>query len=230
MMNTETLSLGGAALIALMHTLAGPDHYLPFIVLSKARGWTMIKTVWITALCGLGHVGSSIVIGLVGIFIGKSLAHIEVMRGDWAAWAFMIFGLAYMLWGIYKAIQNKPHQHVHIHDDGSVHTHLHTHSDKHKHEHNKILTPWALFIIFVLGPCEPLFAYFTISAVNSNGLQLVHIALVFSVITILSMVAIVVLSVFGLNLLPLKFLERYIHVTAGLVIFLSGAAIKFMGL
>ena len=29
-----------AASIGFIHTLTGPDHYLPFIVMSKARKWT----------------------------------------------------------------------------------------------------------------------------------------------------------------------------------------------
>ena len=63
-----------AASIGFFHTLLGPDHYLPFIVMSKARKWSLFKTLWLTVLCGMGHVGSSIVIGLIGI--GTGLVHV----------------------------------------------------------------------------------------------------------------------------------------------------------
>lgn len=43
-----------AASVGLIHTLIGPDHYLPFIVLAKARNWSVLRTGWITFLCGLG--------------------------------------------------------------------------------------------------------------------------------------------------------------------------------
>ncbi len=56
-----------AASIGFFHTLLGPDHYIPFIVISKARKWSMWKTNLITFLCGIGHVGSSILIGFIGI-------------------------------------------------------------------------------------------------------------------------------------------------------------------
>jgi len=46
-----------AASIGFFHTLLGPDHYLPFILLSKSRNWSTVKTMFITVLCGLGHVG-----------------------------------------------------------------------------------------------------------------------------------------------------------------------------
>lgn len=43
-----------AASIAFIHTIFGPDHYLPFIVMARARGWSRARTVWITLACGLG--------------------------------------------------------------------------------------------------------------------------------------------------------------------------------
>ena len=30
-----------AASIGFLHTLFGPDHYLPFIVMAKAKGWLL---------------------------------------------------------------------------------------------------------------------------------------------------------------------------------------------
>ena len=39
-----------AAFLGFFHTLLGPDHYLPFIVMGKARQWSMARTTWITVL------------------------------------------------------------------------------------------------------------------------------------------------------------------------------------
>ncbi len=65
-MTTEIAILcGTAASIGLLHTLLGPDHYLPFIVMSRARRWTMTRTALITLACGIGHVLSSVLLGLV---------------------------------------------------------------------------------------------------------------------------------------------------------------------
>jgi hypothetical protein len=38
-----------AVSIEFFHTLFGPDHYVPFIAMSKARNWSTLKT---TILCG----------------------------------------------------------------------------------------------------------------------------------------------------------------------------------
>jgi nickel/cobalt exporter len=62
-----------AATIGFMHTLLGPDHYLPFVAMAKARGWTIAKTVKTTALFGVGHITGSIIIGLVGVYAGIQL-------------------------------------------------------------------------------------------------------------------------------------------------------------
>jgi nickel/cobalt exporter len=222
-----------AATIAFMHTIFGPDHYLPFIVLSRARGWSIFKTIWITLLCGLGHVGSSILLGAVGIGAGigvSKLAGIESYRGNIAAWAFLFFGLVYTIWGIRRAILDKPHQHFHTHTDGTVHVHEHVHLNNHDHLHRRNITPWILFIIFVLGPCEPLIPLVMYPAAKSSTLGIVQVALVFSIITILTMLTLVLLASYGLKMVKFGRIERYTHALAGAAILLSGAAILFLGL
>jgi nickel/cobalt exporter len=229
-MNLSDFTIGGAALVALTHTLAGPDHYLPFIVMAKARKWSSWKTTWVTFVCGLGHVLSTVILGLLAYYIASHFLDFEEMRGDWAAWAFIIFGGAYMIYGIQRAITNKTHKHLHLHKDGNLHTHEHEHEEDHSHTHNKSITPWILFIIFFLGPCEAMLIYFPTSAANFGNQLFINLIIVFGAVTILSMLAIVHLSVAGLNLLPFKKVERYMHASAGFIIMFSGIAIKFLGL
>jgi len=76
-----------AASLGFFHTLLGPDHYLPFVVMARARRWSQARTAWITFLCGVGHIGSSVALGLAGIALGiavTSLEGIETLRGDLA--------------------------------------------------------------------------------------------------------------------------------------------------
>ena len=222
------LLAGTAASIGFIHTVIGPDHYLPFIFMAKARKWSIIKTSWITVACGIGHVGSSILLGFLGIAFGVALGKLEMVegiRGNIAAWAFVIFGFIYLIWGIRRAVINKPHHHVHYHDDGTMHTHDHTHSNSHDHEHKKNITPWILFTIFVLGPCEPLIPILMYPAAQSSLSGVILVSLVFSIITIATMLGIVLLTTFGIGFLPLGKLERYSHAMAGVIVFLSGVAI-----
>jgi nickel/cobalt transporter (NicO) family protein len=94
------LLAGTAATIGFVHTIIGPDHYLPFIFMARARKWSIFKTSWITIACGIGHVGSSVLLGLLGIGFGVALSKLEFFesfRGDLAAWAFVLFGLGYLI-------------------------------------------------------------------------------------------------------------------------------------
>ena len=87
--------------VGFIHTLLGPDHYVPFIVMAKARKWSILKTTWITIICGVGHVGSSILLGFIGIGFGIAVSHIEAFesfRGNISGWILIAFGLIYSIW------------------------------------------------------------------------------------------------------------------------------------
>lgn len=66
-----------AASIAFVHTLLGPDHYVPFIAMAKARGWSLPKTLRVVLLCGSGHLVGSVVLGGLGIVAGIELTRLE---------------------------------------------------------------------------------------------------------------------------------------------------------
>ncbi|MFC1969535.1 sulfite exporter TauE/SafE family protein, partial [Chloroflexota bacterium] len=195
-MSSEVLILAGtAAGIGFIHTILGPDHYLPFIVLSKARQWNNIKTALITIICGVGHVLSSIALGFIGIALGIAvfqLEAIESFRGDIAAWLLIAFGLTYFIWGIHRAIRKRSHEHIHIHEDGAPHLHPHNHAGEHTHPHDSkssSLTPWVLFTIFVFGPCEPLIPLIMYPAAKNNMLSVAIVAGVFGLTTIGTMLS-----------------------------------------
>jgi sulfite exporter TauE/SafE len=228
-----------AASIGLFHTLLGPDHYLPFTVMAQARKWSLIRTICITAVCGIGHVLSSVVLGIIGIALGISLnklGAIESFRGGLAAWLLIVFGLGYFIWGVFRARKNLPHKHWHAHRDVSmpIHKHKHKHGKDqlhiHKGEKAKNLTPWILFTIFVFGPCEPLIPLLIYPAAKSSTFGLVLVTGVFGVVTIATMLSIVILLYLGANLLPMGRLERYTHALAGATICICGIAIRFLGL
>ncbi len=227
---------GTAALIAFGHTLCGPDHYLPFIVIGKARGWSLTRTLWITFLCGIGHVAGSVALGVLGATLGIALGKLEffeVWRGNLAAQALIIFGFTYCVWGVHRAIRNKPHVHAHVHEGHSVHTHKHSHTHEHAHPHGlntRNVTPWVLFTIFVLGPCEPLIPLIMYPAAEHSLSGMLLVAGVFSLVTIGTMLTVVMVSAWGIRFIELGPIERYSHALAGATICLSGLAIQFLGL
>lgn len=228
-----------AASIALFHTLFGPDHYLPFIVMSRAGKWSISKTMWITLASGIGHVLSSILLGFIGIAMGlgvNKLTGMEAGRGSLAAWLLIAFGFAYFVWGMRKAYRNKKHSHIHVHEDGTYHDHKHSHYEGHAHVHTeekegkKNLTPWILFTIFVLGPCEPLIPIVMYPAAEHNYWGLFIVTVIFAVITIVTMLLAVLIGYYGVSFIRLGKLERYSHALAGATILISGLAIIVLGL
>ena len=229
---------GIGAMLGFMHTVLGPDHYLPFIFMAKARKWNVRKTLLITLICGIGHVSSSVLIGFIGIALGLGIARlkdIEGLRGNWAAVGFTLFGLVYMLWGFYRAYQKRPHTHYHTHGK-TVHEHTHLHSQEHDHMHasEKLtnITPWILFVIFILGPCEPLIPVIIYPAVQERGsiTEAVIVSVVFSLVTIATMLVLVYLLEKGIGFIRLRKLERFTHALAGAMLLLSGLGILFLGL
>lgn len=238
MMSREIVVLAGtAASLGLIHTILGPDHYLPFIVMSRARRWPLYKTLLISFLCGLGHILSSVVLGFLGIALGITVARLEGVeswRGSLATWLLIGFGLAYFVWGLHRALRRKPHAHPHLHPDNDEHDHAHTHQAEHFHLHGRTkranITPWILFTIFIFGPCEPLIPLLMYPAAKHNFFGVVLVTLAFGLTTILTMLVLIALSSWGLSFLPLGRLERYAHALAGAMILISGLSVQFLGL
>lgn len=244
----ESLQSGSVVLLAwtalalgFIHTVLGPDHYVPFVAMAASEGWSRAKTMVITAICGLGHVVGSVLIAVVLIVLGtaiegwehSSLGTVHELRGDVAAWALMGVGAAYGLWGLRRALRAKTHSHHHHHHDGELHSHEHDHHGGHLHTHGRTvarLTPWVLFTIFVFGPCESLIPL-SLASWGLAGLgAFLLVAVAFTVSTVLTIVALVALLQAGMQLLPLRTMERWTHALAGISLVACGAAIRFLGL
>ncbi len=222
-----------AASLGFVHTILGPDHYLPFIVLSKARKWSNKKTMWITFFSGIGHVGSSVIIGMLGIALGislKKLEYFESFRGELVGWMLLVFGVLYTIYGIYKYLKNSHHFHL---PDFLVPKkirglqHLPTEEQK---EDNTRLTPWILFLIFVFGPCEVLIPMLIFPAYENSTFGMLTVALIFGIATISTMMVVVYFGHKGTSLIKLKKHEKYLHLFAGILILLTALGILFWGL
>ena len=243
-MTQELLLLAtSAGTIAFVHTLLGPDHYLPFVAMARARAWSTLKTLRITLLCGVGHIVGSVLLGTIGLIASVELASlewIESIRGDLAAWCLVAVGLVYLAWGVRRAYRNKPHSHWHSHD-GQLHCHIHTHHHDHSHAHTEVdqmdtefkkpsIAPWALFVVFVLGPCEPLIPLLMFPAATNSVAGVFLVTGVFSLVTVLTMLTAVLFSLWGLSFVKLPSLERYSHAIAGSTILMCGFSIAVLGL
>jgi nickel/cobalt exporter len=214
--------------------------------MSRAGRWSYRKTAIITFLCGLGHVLGSVVLGFLGVALVWKIASIEAfeaMRGTLAGWLLIGFGLAYLVWGVWRAVRRKGGGHVHILPGGHAHFHRHEHEGEHAHMHDgapaapadpdaeriarrRAMTPWILFVIFVFGPCEPLIPLLMYPAAEHHWGALMLITGIFAATTILTMLICVTVGCFGLGWIRLGPVARYGHAMAGFVILLCGLAIQ----
>lgn len=213
---TTTLLLGTAASLAIIHTLLGIDHSLPFVALGRARGWALRRTLLVTALCGGGHVASSVVIGAVGVGLGiatDALLWLESARGELAAALLIGFGLAYAAWAAWRSFRGRRGTSL---CGGAVG------ADR--------ATPWALFIVFVLGPCEPLIPLMVVPGMARDWLAVAAVVGVFGLLTVGAMLLAVAAAWRGVALVGAGSVGRHADVAAGLVVAASGAAVLFLGL
>ncbi len=205
---TVSLLLTTAAGLATLHTLIGIDHSLPFVALGRARGWTLRRTLWVTALCGLVHVASSVAIGAIGIGLGVALdqlSWLESTRGRFAAWLMVGFGLAYAAWAVWRG-------------------------EHRSHGHAARPTTWALFLIFAFGPCEALIPLMMVPAAEGAWAVLGAVVVVFGAGTIGAMLLAVTVGYVGAGWFRLPNLHARADLLAGLVVAASGAGVLFLGL
>lgn len=231
-MSTTLYALAITAItISFFHTASGPDHYLPFIVLSKSRKWSMSKTVFLTIICGLGHVLSSVVLGLIGVYLGwqlNKISWLQDVRGNVSSWALFIFGLIYLIYGLWQALRNKPHKHFDVMGD-DVYVFQHTHGEVVMPQNRVKVTPLVLFAIFVMGPSEPLIPLLFFSGTQRSMPEVITLISAFTICTVITMLAMVLLGVYGYNLLNTEKLERYVHAIGGAVVTVCGAGMLFLG-
>lgn len=198
-----------AAGIAFTHTLMGPDHYLPFVAMAVERRWSWQRLMTVTLLCGGVHLVGSVLLGGLGILLQAEidgLVVIESVRGELAAWLLLSAGLVYLAWGIRHAGRH----------------HVHRHSSSHPQ--------WLVFVVFILGPCEPLIPLLMYPAATSSPAGVIAVTAVFGVVTVLTMLMAVSVSYLSLRQLQFPGLQRYGHALSGATLSACGASILFLGL
>lgn len=229
-MTPAPLLVGTVAAVGILHTLV-PDHWAPIVVIGRQQGWSRRRTARAAAIAGLGHVLSTLALGVVLWVVGASLA---VRYGHTvnvvAAAALLLFGawIAYGGWRELRAssaaAERFGHAHLHRHDDATEHVHWHEHEGGlhalepgvaaiHVHDH-VVAGRTALLLILGSSPMvEGLPAFF---AASSYGVPtLAVMAGVFGATTIATYVGASSLALSGLQRVSFGALERYGEVLSG---------------
>ncbi len=197
--------VAGSAMVGAVHALL-PDHWIPFVLLSRARRWDLRRSLAAAAAGGLAHLVSTAALGLLVALLGaEALKRVGPAAEFAGAGILAVFGLLLSLRGLRSARSGRGH--VHGHASGHAGTRGH-------------LLQGAL-----LGarPCAEAIPVFLAAA--AYGLTSSILAILAWVIATLGvMIGIVWLSLLGLRTVKLDFLEKYGEVAAGLLILLMGLA------
>ena len=123
-MNPEALFLVAAvAGVGVLHTLV-PDHWVPIALIARQRGWSKDETARIAFKAGIGHVLSTLAIGLAVWIAGVAVA---TRFGNIVDTAASIALIAFGGWVFVSALREMRgsggHGHSHSHEHGHGHGH-----------------------------------------------------------------------------------------------------------
>ncbi len=127
-MNTEALLLVGAvAGVGVLHTIV-PDHWVPITLIARQRGWSRGETARVALKAGVGHVLSTLAIGLVVWIAGVAFA---TRFGNIVDTAASLALVAFGGWIAISALREMRRTGVHGHGHGHEHGHGYSHDFSH---------------------------------------------------------------------------------------------------
>ena len=187
-----------------------PNHWLPMVAIGKVERWHKSTTLWATAISGVAHVASTILIGIVVGWAGYRLSSSYHYISAIAAPAILVlFGLIYIarnIWG------HAPHTHF--------------------GENPAPNTPFATVVLSLsigmfFSPCIELESYY-FTAGTFGWLGITIVSIVYLVVTVAAMITYVALAIEGVNRFNSRFLEKYEKAIIGVVLILVGLTSYFI--
>jgi len=203
--------------VAFLHA-AIPTHWLPFVLVSRARNWSRAKTIAVTSLAGMGHVALTSLLGLIIAFFGFEL---DESLGE--AFPLIAGGVLILISVFYLWRQLTGRGIMHHHPPGSQH-HADEHcghelANSHWQEEMKGSTlvsnrsgDWAaisgLFVMLTLSPCEGFLPVY-LSGVQFGWYGFFVLSTILAVATLAGMTLFTWLALVGFERFRLKSFERY---------------------
>lgn len=200
----------GAFLLSLVHA-AIPNHWLPIIALGKSERWSRSEMLSVTAITGIAHTLSTIMIGVVVGLVGYKLSSTAAFTTRIIApLILVVLGLTYLL----LDFRGTEHHH-HSPDLDAV------------PRKSKWTIIASLGLAMLLSPCLEIDAYFfTAGAYGSLGI--IAVAVIYLVVTVLCMLLLVDLGRRGIEKIKWHFLEHHERKVTGAVLIALGIAAYFI--
>lgn len=202
-------------LLSIVHALI-PSHWLPLLAVSKAEKWNDRETVYITAITGIAHTSSTVIIGIIVGLIGYKLSESYHYITHFVAPIILIsLGIVYLFLEYRHSKIKNEHHHHHIDVDGII------------KKNNKRSIILSLSAAMFFSPClEIEVYYFTASKLGWIGIGIVSVVYFF--VTIIGMVLLVYLASKGVTKLKWHFLEHHNKLISGLILIIVGLLAFFI--
>lgn len=179
MTSAYLLTLGGTGFgVAALHA-ALPTHWLPFVMIGRARGWSRRRTLGAVALAGGGHILATTVLGIALARFGWEINERWDAAFHWVVAALLV-GLG--AWIAFRA----PHGRGCAHCEGR----------RFVPEHTDRAALWGLFITLTLSPCE-LFLPVYLTAAPCGWPGIIWLSVVLAVATLGGMLTLTWLTLRG---------------------------------
>ncbi|MCP3981981.1 MAG: hypothetical protein GY716_21975 [bacterium] len=227
--------MGLAAGTAVFHTLI-PDHWLPFVLIGRARGWSIATTAAISGLSALVHVVFSAGLGFVTVWIGLQTAEaVGETLEHLAGVLLIVFGLGYALWAYRKGGHFHPGAgllhagagHACAGAEGDENPeHLHYHADAELISGGRGVAPIGLALIIGLNPCVLLLPWM-LRAAEFGGGAMAMVVVAYSIPTALLMIGLSSLGVAGVRNISLPGVARHMEWVSGLLVAVVGTVLLF---
>lgn len=195
--------------VAFFHA-ALPTHWLPFVLVGRAQGWSGRKIAVVTALAGAAHVGSTVVLGAA--VAGAGLA-VERWLGAFAAplAATLLFALGLFYLARHAVVSRR------LAGGPPLETPVRRHgSDR--------AAIGALVLMLTLSPCEAFLPIY-LSAASYGWAAFALLSLTLAVATAAGMTVFTTAFLMGAQRLKLQVLERYDGAILGGVLCLLAVAV-----
>jgi ABC-type nickel/cobalt efflux system permease component RcnA len=232
-----SLLLPTAAVTAAIHTLI-PDHWLPFVLVGRARGWSARTTAAVAGLSALLHAALSVGLGLAALELsGAAAAAIGETLERGSGILLVAFGAAYALWAWRKGGHFHPggallhardeREHCDGREGPASIDHLHYHADDAWIGADAGKGAVWLALIVGLNPCVLILPVVVATAPRGPG-ALAQVTLTYAATTIALMVGLSVAGVVGSRRIPVPAIARHMETASGALIAAVGLVYLFL--
>jgi nickel/cobalt exporter len=224
---TTPALIAAAAGVGLGHAIL-PDHWVPLAVVGRTQNYSLRRVARLSALAGFAHVLVSLALGSIIIAVGLQFrSAVESAQNTIVGGLLILTGLAFVL------LELTGHGHHH-HDDpehGHHPRHPHDHDHDHDHDHGEAPSGRARRLATIMVPFGaaaspdltilPVF----LAATAAGAAAAVGALVVFSAVTIGTIIGLTLLACFGGYQLRGDWLDRWGNLFTALALLAIGGLV-----